>query len=349
MLQRFGISPNYPRLPVHADPRAFRKESPNMKKGPLTVGTIKTRFPTAFEVIGSSWIGSSQERLNFISEHATFFEQLDHDLSILENRLEFRKLLQCYRSALRILDFSKVWDTIYEIHGSALLSIPATTLNLHVPLENGTNRNFDIQAVIQETVINADSKTRLDDSLFRDVNRWTEDGIDMGFFSERATIDPHDLADMGIKVNQATPGANYDPIPESTIIRQKLRAGLVQLPTSGCNVIIFGHKVGDRDHLERALYGSELPMVLRDRTTKHWHMEWTRTPTGAFRADEKGEPFRSLSGVLWVRLMIDPFDDVKLYRSYKWYPNPYAATKLPLSAVEAIEAVCNAWTIEPSN
>jgi hypothetical protein len=49
------------------------------------------------------------------------------------------------------------------------------------------------------------------------------------------------------------------------------------------------------------------------------------TPTGAFDAGEAGEPFRSISGVLWFRL----YKVGNLFRSYKLYQNPSATYPIP--------------------
>lgn len=303
-----------------------------------------TSISNVLKVVDESWVRASPAYQNFIQQHPYWFQQLETDLGVLEARVGLEKLIQCYRKPLKNTNFMDLADVIYEIHGAALLSKEAAQIDLHVPLDDKGGRNFDVRAVIRDVVVNADSKTRFDDSLFRETNRLVENGVHKGYFRERALLDPHDAQELGIQVRPPTPGAYYQATPESTSIRQRLRECLErQLPSAGCNLVIFGHKEGDRADLERALEGSEFVMIHRKHTTGEVRFEENRSPTGAFRPDERGEPFRNLSGVLWVRLMTV---GTQFIRAYKLYLNTHARNPLPREVGEAITAVTDAWTVE---
>ena len=135
--------------------------------------------------------------------------------------------------------------------------------------------------------------------------------------------------------------------PESTTVRQIIADAQSQLPDSGINLILFGHIEGDREQLERALFGAKVLTIYKDiEKRKIVSTEWNLTPTGAFDTGQAGEPFRSISAVLWFRL----FKAGTVFgRTYKLYLNPKATSQLPASLVSRLEATINEWTTWQGN
>jgi hypothetical protein len=168
-------------------------------------------------------------------------------------------------------------------------------------------------------------------------------------FGSRAIIDPHDAAELGLSVNSPAPGEYREPIPESTRIRQIFVNCLSQLPGSGCNLIIFGQVDGDRAHLKRALNGAEYIELLRNHQTKELSFRLRLAPVGAFVTGEQGEPFRSLSGVLWMRLYHLYQLEGTMQRAYKLYVNPNASLPLPSDVIESLDAMMQEWATWSEN
>lgn len=144
------------------------------------------------------------------------------------------------------------------------------------------------------------SKTRVDEFPFN-VPRG-----DDGFFGARATIDPHDAADVGADSRPPAPDMYWKPTPESSVIIDILLGALRQLPAAGINIVALGHVQGGREHLEHALFGAPVFDIVKDLRTKTViGTEWRRAPTGVFGPGPKSDAGVGLSGVLWFRLMHD--------------------------------------------
>jgi hypothetical protein len=251
-------------------------------------------------------------------------------------------LIACYRDLLR--NQKQFLHTLYEIHGAALFGVAAAQLELHVPRGDGSGRNFDLRAEIRGHPVNADSKTRKDEFPFNLPPDPEDPTGTTSRAGRRATIDPHDAAELGFASEPRAHDLHHIATPESTVIRQLLLDGLLQLPEGGCNVIILGHLAGDRAQLERALWGMEVAEFARNLETKEVTSQWFRPPLGAFSPGEKGEPFRPLSAVLWVRLWVPLFEsEAGLGRAYKLYRNPNPQVPLPEDVTQALESVMRGW------
>lgn len=294
----------------------------------MSIKALMNLLPKFTTIVGEKWLRSNSHAMEkYISERLLWFKQLENDLSLLGKQVSERDLILCYRSAL--CDCSQVQKAIYEVHGVAILSSIATKTELHVPRDNSSNRNFDVRVNIQGFVINAESKTRKDEFPF---NLPSSGNFYAG---SRPTLDPHDSSDLGIESTKHASDIKEIRNPESTVIRQCLIEGLGQLPRDGCNIIIFGHIEGDRLNLEDALHGSVVVEVVRNLETKEYATRWVRTPTGAFNVGSAGEPFLSLSAILWTRLL--PSFNNELIRAYKLYLNPNALHPLPNKVKTALE------------
>jgi hypothetical protein len=166
-----------------------------------------------------------------------------------------------------------------------------------------------------------------------------------GWYGVRPVLDPHEAEDHGLPVRRSAPeGALFRPTPESTEIRQRLLGALTQLPKSGYNLVLFGHIRGSRDHLERALFGGEIVDLIRNHGTQELTSEIRRGP-GAFTEGRSGDPFESLSAVLWMRLW--PLSASSFVRAYMLYPNPRARYPLPPEVTTVLDGVRQAWTRSP--
>lgn len=304
---------------------------------PVTIESIQQSFPTLVQILGESWIIETPEWEQFLAQHWFWFQQLNRDLELLTTRIAMARLVECYRSALQVQNLRRVADLLYEIHGIALLSKSATEIELHVPIRQSTGRRFHVRVVIQGTVINAHSMTHL--CL---LGQRTSFGI------RESRADPLAASANG-SMNSST-GLNTPTdqlpgwtLPESAKIRERLGACVeCRLPSSGCNLILFGHEERGRSNLERALYGAEMCHTRWDRNNHKLLVEWGREQTGAFRAREKR--FRALSAVLAVHVAVAP---PRLSRSYKLYLNQYASARLPPGVIETITKIMKTETVSP--
>ena len=313
----------------------------------MTIQELIQRLPKFASVLGELWIHQNKVWVDtFINPRLPWYDQLEKDLGCLESRVGMQKLNSCYRNTLR--NQPQTQKTIYEIHGAAFLAATAAQVDLHVPRGDGSGKNFDVWAEIGGQYINADCKTRKDEFPFNlpKESSDSEKGVS-SHWGLRETMDPHDAAEMGIQAERRSSDFHHIETPESTVIRQILLDGLSQLPESGCNMIIFGHIEGDRRNLENALYGTEIFGIKKDLQARKFTVEPIRALTGAFAHGQAGEPFSSLSGVLWVRL----FKSFKspLFRAYKLYLNPYANTPLSKDFQKAIEMIAKAWEMLPKS
>ena len=299
---------------------------------------LKQSLPNVTQVLGEDWLNAERRWIQpFIASRIRWYEQTEADLARLNRFVNPRRVASCYRSMLR--DRRQIQRGIYEIHGAAFLSAVATRVELHVPRGDSSRRNFDVRVEIEGHTVNADSKTRKDEFPFNLTKR---KGSSKGRMHAgvRATIDPHDAVDLGLGDKRPKePG--YIETPESTVIRQLLLDGSTQLPQSGCNLIIFGHIEGQRDSLEDALFGAKFVGLKKNLKTREIIAEWVLSPTGAFGPGHEGDSFRSLSGVLWVRLS-KSFDSY-LFRAYKLYTNRHANVCIPDGVQRAIEKIAKEW------
>ena len=313
-----------------------------MTEEPVDLTVMLYGYPKTSEVFGASWLQNQwptvEEQLRW---YRPWITQAEKDLKLLESLLPPSEIIPTYRSGLR--DISQFLQTAYEIHGAALLASIASEIELHVPKGDESNKNFDIRAQIHGVAIQADAKTRDDTSISERFRVQGPYGI--AYYSrDRPTLDPHDAAAHGIPVQPPTPGRPAQTLPESTTIKNVLLDALSQLPDNGLNVVLFGHRFGDRDDLDRALYGPEVCHLIRNHSTKEVTSEWGRFPNGAFHEGDAGMPFRSLSAVIWMRLMAY---DGHLYRGYRLYSNNTAQSPLPQRAAEALQRQIDAWMVLP--
>ena len=109
--------------------------------------------------------------------------------------------------------------------------------------------------------------------------------------AERAVLDVHDAERLGMPERPTRPDVHYIATPESTTIRRLLAEALRQLPADGINLVLFGHRQGDRHDLERALEGPEVVDFILDKRTKSLlGAETRRVGTAAF-VGESAEQF----------------------------------------------------------
>ena len=301
----------------------------------MVIKKIETHLPMLVEVMGAGWLRRNHYWVKtFVLPRLPWFEQLENDLIVLDAHVGLNSLISCYRDSLR--NQSQIQKTIFEIHGAALLAIQAKNVSLHVTRGDGSGRNFDILVTIGGHTLNVESKTRKDEFPFN-LPPEPNDSIGIGIYSGvRETMDSHDAENFGMRLTPHPPALTYIATPESTVIRQCLLEGLGQLPQSGCNVIIFGHIEGDRRDLEEALWGTMVVDCHQNLKTKKSSFDPRRCPTGAFSPGESGEPFTSLSGVLWVRLHCEGDN---MIRAYKFYLNPNATSPIPNTVIEIIDAM----------
>ncbi len=259
------------------------------------VNDIIAALATYTSVVGEDWLRANKEWVErFLADRMPWYAQVEEDLGILRQHVDLDRLVTCYRSVLR--EQRSQQEAFYEIHGAGFLAKLARTVDLHVPRDQSSGRNFDVRAHIGEHVVNAEAKTRRDEFPFNMPVREVVDGIPIAG-GKRATLDPHDAVELGIRDSRPRE-PNEIATPESTVIRQRFLGALGQLPPEGLNIVLFGHLMGDRRDLEEALGGTEIVEVRKHPATRRPEMEWVRLPTGAF-----GDPaFRALSGVLWYRL-----------------------------------------------
>lgn len=301
--------------------------------------SLVERFPLITHLLGRNWLGnhpdwpSSGKPFQWWSP---WLGQLEEDLAILSQKFTFNEVNRQYKTLLR--DHSKLMQSVYEIHGAALLCPVSSDLMVHVARHPDSNTNFDYKAKVHGVIVNVETKTRDDNFLIPRNRIINDDGEYAGYFVERETIDPHDAPALNARAGQKAPGSQYQATPESTVLRQVLLEALSQLPEDGVNIVFLAHLQGERKDLERALFGTEFCRLTRDHSNKTYTPEWRLSPTGAFRPDEKGEPFRRLSAVLWFRLssLGGP-----VARAYNLYPNPYASSLMPASVQDALQRSIN--------
>ena len=296
----------------------------------VTIESIQQSFPTLVQILGASWSIETPKWGQILAQHWFWFQQLHRDLELLTTRIPMARLVECYRSALQVQDVRRVAHPLYEIHGIAPLSKSATEIELHVPIRQSTGTRFHVRVVIDDTVINAHSKTHL------------------CLLSQRSSFGMREIqADpLAASANGSVNGSTRlnppsDDLPGWTseyamLVSAKIRACLgacvgCRLPSSGCNLILFGHEERGRSNLEGAPYGAKICTTRWDRNAQKVRVEWGREQTDPFRAGEKR--FRGLSAVLAVHITVSP---LRFSRFYRLYLNDYASARLPLGVIETI-------------
>jgi len=290
----------------------------------------------------SAVLGSAPEStdfawmLEFVESRMPWYKLLDQDFSALVSAgVPIAKLVPCYRVPL--LNRSEIQKVMFEVHGAALLAAAASSIDLHVPRGDGTNRNFDVLAEIEGTVVNADAKTRKDEFPF---NLPEMEGEEAGVHGgSRATVDRHDAVELGATNQQANGGPNHNPNPESTVIRQILGAALAQLPEHGCNMVLFGQIEGDHENLIDALFGTEYVETGLYAKTHEYFTRMRRMQNGAFTAPDSAELFGALTAVLWFRLWRD---GDRIRGCYRGHANPNAQVPFPDNVREKLDGVIKA-------
>lgn len=302
----------------HSDSGASPYSAPeHRKQGGMALDEIIASFPILATVVGAQWLRTHPEAVEFIEERIPWYQRLENDFGRLQSAgISDAKLIGSYRSSVRIR--AETQKTIYEVHAAALLSRAAASIDIHVPRGDGSNRNFDIRVEVEGVTLAVESKTRKDEFPFNMPE--DGDGIRGG---SRSTLDLHDAVELGFPPGGPA-DSNHKPTPESTVIKQTLQEALAQLPTGGCNVVVFGQIEGDLHNLVDALFGTEYVEDRLNPQTGEFTTRWVRAPNGAFNSP--GGEFNSLSGVIWFRLWRDG-DEMKVV--YRGFRNPNAQHPLP--------------------
>jgi len=310
----------------------------------MTNKEFQEHYPRATAILGHDWLAQANSwpapdshQAEALDWYKHWFDRLEADLSVIETLVGHRDTSNAYRQILRVP--SKLLDCCYEVHGTALLASVADKLRLHVARGDGSGKDFDVQANIQGHLINGECKVRDDDIIKPRFMTKTPNGLTV-YSRTRATMDPHDMPDQQ---DRHAHDPTYEPTPESTVIRQRILDALEQLPKQGINIVVWGHKQGNRSDLERALYGAEVCLLDRDHVTKEVKSKWVRAGSGAFLADESGDQFRALNAILWIRLTSL---GESLQKAYKLYVNPSATTQFPEKVRGTLEQQFRNWSDE---
>ena len=136
-----------------------------MTEEPFDLNIMLHGYPKTSKVFGVSWL---QKQWPTVEEQLRWYRpwitQAEKDLTLLESLLPPSKIIPAYRSSLR--DISQFLQIAYEIHGAALLASIASEIELHVPMGDESNKNFDVRAQIHGVAIQADAKTRDGTDIF---------------------------------------------------------------------------------------------------------------------------------------------------------------------------------------
>jgi len=258
------------------------------------------------------------------------YEQLEIDLKPIEALVGRQSLSKTYRSLLR--DQNSFWNILHEIHGISLVGKLSSALELTVSLGGSSNKDFDARANILGTSVNMECTTRKDEFPFNLPPTKAPNTNIPVYSGSRAILDPHDARKLGIAYESENRNRSHIAVPEATVVRQILIEELSQLSQTGINLILVGQISGSHEDLETALFG---PIVVDFVANSKMEVESTTTqlPHGAYDAGVNGDPFRSISGVLWFKLfsITGP--------KYKLYPNPNASSPLPREVIACLESV----------
>ncbi len=112
--------------------------------------------------------------------------------------------------------------------------------------------------------------------------------------------------------------ANHEitEVPQSQVLRERIRGALRQLPPGEIGIVIVGTPLGGRsEDVEAALYGDPFRGIRREAIVED------RKPNGLFTVPDEIGGASSLSAVIWMRLA-PRFADVRVHS--RWFANPRA-------------------------
>jgi hypothetical protein len=294
---------------------------------PVPIDQITAQLPTVVRVLGDAWLRGEAWMVDFIDQRLPWYGRLETDLArLVAAGIPEARLISSYRHSLRTRP--EIQKCIYEVHAAALLSECASSVELHAPKGDGSNRNFDIAVEIESTDIAVEVKTRKDEFPFNiPVN---DEGVHGG---SRATMDQHDAASLGFP-SGGPPESTHRATPESTVVKQILQEALAQLPAGRCSIVVVGQIEGDIHNLEEALFGTEYVEMARRSDTGEHVTRWLRAPNGAFNSS--GDEFNGIGGVIWIRLWRD---GEQLNAAYRGYRNDRACSPLPDAVRLRLDAI----------
>ena len=110
----------------------------------MLVDEIIFAFPLLTSIVREKWLHQNLWYEDIISLRLVWYEQLERNLRSLVPKVRLQSLRKCYRSMLR--DTKSMWTSLYEITGVSLVGEASTSLEIHVPRDDSSNRNFDDKA-----------------------------------------------------------------------------------------------------------------------------------------------------------------------------------------------------------
>jgi hypothetical protein len=215
----------------------------------ISDGVLVARLPRLTVVLGETSLRRARQ---FIVREWAWCELLESDLSVLEPQTGRNKLVTCYRGDLQqattasraiVNDdesafaqaFAGLRNTIFEIHGAALLARAGRVLDLHVPRGGESRTNSDAQVKIHGYTVNAESKTRTDEFPFKLPPQGDNESEPLFYRGERRALDRYEAEDLEISISPLnTPTPGYKPL------RDKLRCARSQPPSEGYNLHAIG-------------------------------------------------------------------------------------------------------------
>lgn len=217
---------------------------------------------------------------------------LDKNIENIKPKFQETKLRSIKQ---KIKDPNNIIQTIHEIYATNILSNIADGIDIEVPNPDRPQNNFDIQANIDNELLNIEVTTR------RDEFPYSTDGV-----ASRSTISP---AFQNHRESNTNNNINYDPIPESEDLRRKLLNKAVrQLPRQGINIIAIGYIQGGSPeyYVDCALLGDIEYKIVKDNKTftSEDSLIKNRVPNGLYREEELD--FEHISAVM----LISPLDHI---------------------------------------
>lgn len=221
----------------------------------IAAKTLQDKFPTLSEVIGRK---DADSRLQKLVDSGLDWEALCHqaesDLQYLSRRLAMPPLKRAYAADLR--NTKQIRQTVYEIYAASLLASISDDIEPHFLTNGGKDCDFRIK--IRGCEIYGDVRTRLDNFPFNKPPIKDDSGEQL-YTAVRATVDPH-VAEVGHH-----PEVD-EPIPESTVKRQRIEEALPKFPATHPSLIVLGF-LGDfnfpekiKDEFERVLFGDDFDL-----------------------------------------------------------------------------------------
>lgn len=213
-------------------------------------------------------------------------QMLDKNIENIKQKIQdtkFRSIKQ------KIKDPNNIIQAIYEIYATNILSNIAIGIDIEVANPDRPQNNFDIQANIDNELLNIEVTTR------RDQFPYETDGV-----ASRSTIS---RAFQDHRESNTNNNINYDSIPESDDLRRKLLDKAVrQLPKNGINIMAVGYIQGASPeyYVDCALNGDIKYAIIKDyETLKSWDtLIRNRVSNGLF-CDEEGN-FKNISAVVLI-------------------------------------------------